>query len=244
MLMIDNVKISKYLGMSEQEIKNKTVVELLILEKEAEAIYRDTIYKENLERVADFKKIFTPYNLYVNLFGEELTNKYVLRYKLNELSEEMDVLGNPRDGDKEKYIYKGTVRKNIVVPPKKTKKTLENVSVFIVPSRFQNLKHEKIILGIFSEKYPWILQYKPGIYNIEKDNSLFFVKIPCGTKMCSMYLPIGGFVRGEVDEIIKINSYDGPFRRTDNKEKITELMNSEHTKALLKLIEGNKGGDK
>jgi hypothetical protein len=174
------------------------------------------------------KMLFDKYDLFVNLFGEEYVDKYLLRYKLSEITDEYDHLKQYRHGIPQKAVLlKEDVIKYKVIPPARKKETRVVCDVYMIPSPYQGLKHSEIIRKIFADKYPWISEFSYKVYEIRSEIDDFYVNV---NEKDSFYVPLKDFMEGNVQNIKNSN-----YRRLGD-----ALYKNETIMKFLKYIETNK----
>jgi hypothetical protein len=228
MLRINLERIMQYLEYDKEDLISLPLGEIIDLDKLSEVKERDAIYQENLAIKDQFKMLFDKYDLFVNLFGEEYVDKYLLRYKLSEITDEYDHLKQYRHGIPQKAVLlKEDVIKYKVIPPARKKETRVVCDVYMIPSPYQGLKHSEIIRKIFADKYPWISEFSYKVYEIRSEIDDFYVNV---NEKDSFYVPLKDFMEGNVQNIKNSN-----YRRLGD-----ALYKNETIMKFLKYIETNK----
>lgn len=215
--------IEKYLEFSINELMDHSLVDILNLEKKALRLEEDDRYLNNLKIQDQFFRLFKDYELFCKLFSKEYVDKYLLREKLEYLVDKQFYVKslNMKQRLLKHGVYINDEYQDIVIRPNRTRTTHVCGEVWMIPSKYQDLKHEKIIKRILREKYYWIYtcKFELTIYGISKETDNFYLEANDYT----LYIPWIDFVNVDIDKIKAYNlSYHKSF--PDNNPVINEFF--------------------
>jgi len=83
---------------------------------------------------------------------------------------------------------------------------------FIVPDKYQHLKHGKITKELLKNRFPWFVEFKWSIYSIEEKYEIYMK-----TEFGSLYVPIKALLEKNKQIIIdRMTSYYQEYRLTSS----------------------------
>lgn len=220
-----NVTKEDFNNLTIKEINDK-LDELKMKEIEAKRVNNDIL--------EDYRFFFTGYDILCDLFGKELTEKYMVLINRNNLVEELPVRRSGYKPSNAKFI------KNEIRAMKKLRGAgsrsgaTENVyvDVYEIPYKFQGLYHPTVIKAIFDEKYPEFNKFTFEFYEIHNNLSEFYLKTNLKNYL---YIPYRAFVDKDIKAILKRNEeYLKWFY--NSLDVYNNLLEDEIVKSFLELL--------
>jgi hypothetical protein len=207
---VDVSKVCEFLGIDSEQFNSLTVSQLEeakwgIQEAEIEA-------RRNDEKIMEkYRYFFKEYDLFVSLFGKDVTDKYLPVVPLEEIvttehvRQGLRIHGKPSQlighGDWYFPIRRGRGSRSGA-------KEYAPADIYEVSSDYQGLKHSTIIFAIFEEQYAWTNDYNISIYEIGSGHGLpqFYLETELEVNgHSSLYVPFNAFMERDIEGILKAN---------------------------------------
>lgn len=200
-------KIKTVKGLTEEQLENMTIKELKALELE---ITNAEVTERRADPVAleRYQKFFRAYNDFVDMFGKELTDKYLVTVSFSELVTTEHYLQEPMYMNPREFVRKGSFLfkeyKGDYV-----REVYKSGEEWLIPSQYQGLRHADIIKQIVAEKWTWLNDnFKYDCYEIRgTGNNIdeFYLKTSLTSGHNSLYVPWKAFVRRDINAILERN---------------------------------------
>jgi hypothetical protein len=238
-MYINKKEIIQEYNLTESEFLTMTVAKILECES---AIKNKKVTERRQDPVAleRYKKFFRAYDQFVKIFGQELTDKYLVTVDFQKLvTTQLFRNGIPNFlKDQAEFIKSGTFEFE-EFKGSYSRKVRDSGQEWLVPNQYQTLVHKDIIEGIMLELYPWTKDFKINYYTLEDDNSEFYVVVLDKEQSYhnSLYVKFKDFISKDIEAITKRNKEYLNWYCKDKGVAFNRLIEADLTKEFLKNLQ-------